>query len=140
MERIIYVYWCHSFRSSPHPLQLDDHTHYTEIKILCAIQRIYLALNLLHFWKFLTLSIMSCLFCLLWTDLVWFSFCLYGTSLSFLSLVLLLYLYVKYGWTQYFIFISLLFSLYLLLGRGLICPMALTAIIEIIKKMFLNKI
>ena len=81
MERILYIYWCHSFCSSPHPLQLDDHTRYTEIKILCAIQRIYLALNLLHFWKFLTLLIMSCLFCLLWTDLVWFSFCLYGTSL-----------------------------------------------------------
>lgn len=42
LERKICACWCHSFCSSLHPLPLGDHTHYSEIHILCAIHRLSL--------------------------------------------------------------------------------------------------
>ena len=69
-------------------------------------------LHLLHFWKCLLIISYLCSLILPFVSM--------ESPSLFLSLVLLLQLYVKCWWPQYFTFILLLFLFYLLLGRGLI--------------------
>lgn len=61
LQRIIYICWCHilGFCSSLYLLQFECHTAPQKLISSYAIQRISLALNLLHCWKFVALSLLS---------------------------------------------------------------------------------